>query len=240
MTCSSRYLEYRPSRPVPQYLKNFIKMRSGLNQFGEPRYRLVWGPDRYEQAAGEWLEWDDNLGVNDRNYVNRKGEDLNKPLRIVEDLRWIPKYPVKDKWVLEKWLPAESFGDPETWFKAVSPSGKYPLLGKYPYEGDYESTGYEFPNEALSEAILGSAIGRIEHYVDALPSTLEGRMKRAKFLAQKRDDDKEARLLSKQNEMVSDCGWAFNGKKFMSMQGDKRQSDREQTAERIGVNPINI
>lgn len=240
MTCSSRYLEYRPSREVPKYLQDFIRMRAGENKYGEPRYRLVWGPDRYEQAGGEWLEWEESLGVNDRNYVNRKGEALNKPLRIVEDLRWVQKYPVKDKWVLEKYLPSESFGDPDTWFKAVSPSGKFPLLGKFPYEGDYESTGYEFPNEALTEAIIGNAIGRIEHYVDTLPSTMEGRVKRTKYLAQKRDDEKEAKLAAKHLDIVHDSSLAFSGKPFMAMTGDKRKSDRDATAERIGINPINL
>jgi hypothetical protein len=237
---SSRYLEVRVTREVPKYLADFIKLRGGENRYGEPRYRVVWGPDRWEQAGGEWLEWDESLGVNDRNYVNRKGEALNKPLRIVEDLRWIRKYPVENKWVLEKWLPAESFGDPDTWYRAVSPSGKYPSLGKYPTFGDYESTGYEFPNEALTEGILGNAIGRIEHYVDALPSTSEGRVKRAKYLAQHRDDEKESRLEKKHLEIVQDSGFAFSGKPFMSFAGDKRKSDRDATAERIGVNPINL
>ncbi len=238
--CSSRYLEVRTTREVPKYLQEFILRRGGETRFGEARYRLVWSPDRYEQAGGEWLEWDESLHVNDRNYVNRKGEALNKPHRIVEDLRWLRKYPTQDKWVLEKWIAPENFGDPETWYKAVSPSGKYPILGKYPTFGDYESTGYEFPNEALTEGILGNAIGRIEHYVDSLPSTMEGRVKRAKYLAQARDDMKEKNLESKHLEIVQDSGFAFSGKPFMAMSGDKRKSDRDATAERIGVNPINL
>jgi hypothetical protein len=215
-------------------------MRGGVNKYGEPRYRLIWAADRFEQAAGEWLEWDENLGVNDRNYVNRKGDALNKPLRVVEDIRWVNKYPVKDKWFLEKWLPSETYGSVDEWYKHRSPSGKYPSLGGYPYEGDYEDTGYQFPNEACTEAIIGNAIGRIEHYVDSLPSTLLGRVKRSEYLAKQKDDLKEASLAKKHEEIVSDSGWAFNGKKFMSMQGEKRQSDRDRTAESVGISLNNI
>jgi len=240
MTCPSRYLENKQTREVPSHIRQFIKTRAGLTPFGEPRYRLVWASDRYEQAGGEWLEWEESLGVNDRNYVNRKGELLNVPKRIVIDLRWVRKYPTEGVWVLEKWMSPESYGREEDWYKARTPDGKWPVLGRYPYEGDFESTGYEFPNEAVTEAIIASAIGRIEHYVDQLPSTLEGRVKRSKYLAQKRDDEKEARLENKHLEIVKESGFAFHGKPMMSMAGDKRKSDRDATAERIGVNPINL
>lgn len=237
---SSRYLEHRPSRQIPEYLRKFINLRGGMNPFNEPRYRLVWSEDRFEQVGGEWYEWDESLSVNDRNYVNRHGQELNKPRRVVEDLRWIHKYPTEHKWVLEKWQSAETYGDPELWYQAVSPSGKVPLMGAYPHQGDYESTGYEFPSEALVEAIVGHAIGRMEHMMDKLPATAKGRVIRADYEARQRNDKKEAALAKKHEEIVSDSGWAFNGKKFMSNAGAKHKSDREATAERIGINPINV
>lgn len=237
---SSRYLQHRPSRSLPKHIKNLIKLRGGVNKFDEPRYRLVWGPDRFEQVGGEWFDWDESLAVNDRNYVNRKGEALNKPKRVVIELRWIQKYPIQDKWILEKWVPSDFYGNPEDWFKAVAPDGKTPLLGGFPYDGDYEDTGYAFPNEAITEGILGNAIGRIEHYVDNLPSTLIGRMKRSEYLAKQKDDAKELVLDKRNTAIVQDAGWAFNGKSFSSGTGVKHQSDREATATRLGLNLNNI
>lgn len=237
---SLRYLQHRPTRSVPKHILNLIKMRGGLNKFGEPRYRLVWGPDRWEQVGGEWLDWDESLSVNDRNYVDRKGNPLNKPLNIVQELRWVQKYPVEDKWILEKWLGSEFYGLEEDWYKARTPNGLVPLLGQYPSEGDYEDTGYAFPNEAVTEAILGSAVGRIEKYIDELPSSIKGRMKRQEYLGKQRQLDKDAQLDKKQSDILSESGWAFNGKTFSSGVGEKHQSDREATATRLGLNLNNI
>lgn len=224
---SSRYLEYRGPQ-VEKYLRKAIEMRGGVTRFGEPRYRLVLAHERFEQAGGKWHEWDENLGVNDRNYVNRHGQELNKPLRVVEEMRWVPKYPQANVWILEKWLGPENYGARESW--------PYEQLGAYPEQGDYEATGYEFPGEALTEAIVLKAIGRIEHYADRLPSTMKGRVKRAEYLAKQRDEEKEARLEKRDAEIVADAGFAFGGKSF-SASGEKRKSDRDATAEKLGINP---
>jgi hypothetical protein len=190
--------------------------------------------------AGEWHEWDESLSVNERNYVDRKGNRTNTPLRVVQELRWIQKYPIDDKWILEKWMPSSFYGTESDWYKSRTPDGKWPLLGQYPNEGDYEDTGYAFPNEAVTEAILANAVGRIEHYVDSLPSTPEGRVRRAQYLAQMRHDKKEEILDKKHTEIIRETGWAFSGKTFSSGAGNKRQSDRDKTAERLGISLNNI
>ena len=243
---SSRYMQY--SGPdVAGYLKKAIKMRAGLTPFGEPRYRLVWGPLRLEQAGGIWHDWDERLSVNDRNYVDRKGNELNKPIRVVEELRWVPKYPSHlTKWILEKWCRPSDYGTPEQWFSTTAEGGTcylsatqdkiLPLLGDYPWQGDYEDTGYAFPSEALTEGIILNAIGRIEKANDLLPATMYGRALRAEYQMKQREETREKNWEKNAKEVIEEAGWAFHGASFSSGAGEKRKSDREATADRLGIN----
>jgi hypothetical protein len=82
----------------------------GLNPFGQPNYRCVWGYQR-----GDW--------IGGQRY-----------------LKYIDRARHCERWHLEKWVPAESFGTPESWYSAgmVDVDGaKVNVLGAYPADGDY-------------------------------------------------------------------------------------------------------
>jgi len=82
----------------------------GLNQFGQQRYRIVWGYQR-----GFWIGNQHFLKYTDRQRH-------------------------KERWHLEKWYPADHFGTPEQWYASamVDVSGAIlNVLGPYPAEGDY-------------------------------------------------------------------------------------------------------
>jgi len=42
------------------------------NPYGEPLYRLVWAEGRFVESGGEWLDWDENLSITERNPVGRE------------------------------------------------------------------------------------------------------------------------------------------------------------------------
>src|SRR6266850_891835 len=241
----SPWLEYRPTVHIPKYLKDSINTRIGFNKFGGPRYRLVWAPDRYELSYGIWHDWDENLGVNERNYISKNGDELNKPRRVVEEFRWTPKYPLDlTKWILETWRPPESYGTPLQWFSSTQEGGtcqwnqflnkSIPVLGDYPWYGDYEYTGYAFPNEALTEAIILNAVGRMEHHIDSLPSSKEGRVKRAKYMQQQSEERREKAWTDRAEAITKDANFAFGQREFIGF-GPKHKSDREATAEKLGL-----
>ena len=91
---------------VERALRDF----GGMNPFGQPYYRIVWGYQR-----GFWIGNQHFLKYTDR-----------------------PRH--KERWHLEKWVPAESFGTPRQWYASamVDVAGQLVnVLGPYPAEGDY-------------------------------------------------------------------------------------------------------
>lgn len=57
------------------------------------------------------------------------------------ELRRVPKYFPHERWHIERWLPPEAYGAPETWrAQTTEMEGglALPALGPYPSRGDYE------------------------------------------------------------------------------------------------------
>ena len=87
---------YDTTRPVPEYCSRILS-RFGTNPYGEPIYRVVWGQSRaMEVVTGGW--W---------------------PVEDVVEYRRI-KVGTTDKYIVQKWLPAETYGSPELFFSAYS------------------------------------------------------------------------------------------------------------------------
>jgi hypothetical protein len=86
----------------------------------------VWGWNRLAWIGGKFEEHDPSTG---------------SLLREVVELRQEPKYPAVNRWHIEKWLPAEAYGSPRTWWAQtleVDDGFSIPALGPYPARGDYE------------------------------------------------------------------------------------------------------
>lgn len=110
---------------VPESLKIRLLSAGGINRFGEPNFRVVWGEDRETWIGGEWVDTDDS----------------GNELRRVAECRKVPKYVPNDRWYLEKWMPPEHYGSPEAWDKyqvEVVDGESIPALGPYPSRGEYE------------------------------------------------------------------------------------------------------
>jgi hypothetical protein len=93
---------------TPEYITEALIQVGGLNRFGKPNYRVIWGGNR-------------------QGWVNGKLELLYKliPPRAL------------NRWIVEKWLPAEEWWGPrETWWQTKEDG--VDLLGPYPEEGEYE------------------------------------------------------------------------------------------------------
>jgi len=105
-------------RETPAEIERVLRVAGGLNRFGDPNYKAVWGRNRLDWICGNWEDRDDHGLI----------------VREVVEARYVPKYAPLDRWHIEKWFPPESYGPPEAWWGRASETE----LGPYPSRGDYE------------------------------------------------------------------------------------------------------
>ena len=116
----------RETHDTQESVARSLELAGGSNPFGEPNYRAIWGWNRLAWIGGKFEERDPATG---------------SLLREVVELRQEPKYPAVNRWHIEKWLPAEAYGSPRTWYAQtieVANGRSIPALGPYPSRGEYE------------------------------------------------------------------------------------------------------
>lgn len=124
----------------------------GLNRFGKPEWRIVWGPERLEWRGGNHADHDAN-GI---------------LIRRVAEMRLSPKYGKKPRWVLERWLAPELYGSPERWRREnLDPETNLLQLGPYPSQGEYEPC-FKFEDEKgevipVNEDMLHCLVNMVLH-----------------------------------------------------------------------------
>ncbi len=115
----------RETHDAPSAIQERIARAGGVNRFGEPNFRVVWGGARLAWIGGRWTDRDAHGNV----------------LRESIELRRVPKYLPEDRWHIERWMPPESYGSPEEWFARtteIEDGIRIPALGPYPSRGEYE------------------------------------------------------------------------------------------------------
>jgi hypothetical protein len=118
-------LVVRETHDTPETVAHRLEPAGGLNRFGEPNYRAVWGWNRLAWIGGKFEDRDDHGAL----------------LRERVELRMEPKYPAVNRWHIERWLPPETYGSPGAWYAQTieRESGiSIPALGPYPSRGEYE------------------------------------------------------------------------------------------------------
>lgn len=115
----------REIHEAPPWVLQRVTRAGGLNRFGEPNFRVVWGGSRLAWIGGRWVGRDDHGNI----------------IRETVELRREPKYVPVDRWHVERWLPPECYGSPSSWYElTVETEGsiRVPTLGPYPSRGEYE------------------------------------------------------------------------------------------------------
>ena len=116
----------RETHETPENVANLLARASGINRFGEPNYRAIWGWNRLAWIGGKFVERDPATG---------------SLLREVVELRQEPKYPAVNRWHIERWVPPEVYGSPPQWYSQTierENGVSIPALGPYPSRGEYE------------------------------------------------------------------------------------------------------
>lgn len=115
----------RERHDTPASLESRVARAGGLNRYGEPNFRVVWGWSRLTWIGGKWTDTDLSGNL----------------LREVIELRQLPKYFPHDRWHIERWLPPEAYGSPALWYSQTLEREDgilIPALGPYPRRGEYE------------------------------------------------------------------------------------------------------
>ncbi len=113
------------TRRAPKELERRLVLAGGTNLFDRPNFRLIWASGRLEWQGGRWNDFD---------------EQENR-IRSVVAVRHVPRYEPFEGWIVEKWVPPETYGTRENWnrqFTELIDGIAVQTLGPYPSEGDYE------------------------------------------------------------------------------------------------------
>ena len=174
----------------------------GVNRFGEPMFRVVWGPERLTWIGGEWVDTDDSTNVT---------------RRIIEE-RQVPKYYPVERYYLEKWMPPEHYGSPEAWAESQIETVdgiRIPNLGPYPSRGEYELS-MRFQTR---DGGFASIDGQDEAIVDLVRMIKKGEAisRTENWLAIQRDKEKKERDWSSRADDILDDTNKFAGKPHIYM-----------------------
>jgi hypothetical protein len=105
-------------RDCPPEVAQELAVAGGLNRFGEPNFRVVWGYNRIVPMTGEWQEWEHSVAkLTDKLTGFSEQRPFIRLVRSVVETRQEPKYLPANCWHLEKWCPPEDYGSPDLWRK---------------------------------------------------------------------------------------------------------------------------
>ncbi len=191
----------RESKETPAAVARRLKLAGGINRYGEPNFRAVWGWSRLTWIGGKW---------EDRDATGRL-------LREVVELRQVPKYFPFDRWHIERWCPAELYGSPAAWYVRtleVEGGRSIPALGPYPERGEYELCftlqGQRGEFVQLTPTIA-EYVARAVEFCRGVPPRARREALDARLAREGRDFDHYADVI------LSDAGPAFYGLPFITV-----------------------
>jgi hypothetical protein len=143
-------------RQCPQEFVDRLIDLGGLNRFGNPNWRVVWGQSEIEIVGGTWQVPKPGTHLT----VSPKGELIQVPNTMeIAEMRHVLKYEGQACWVLERYFPPENYGTEHQWYEEnKDQKSGLCLLGPYPDEGYYECCQRLVTNDGraveLNDAVL--------------------------------------------------------------------------------------
>lgn len=123
-------------RNTPDWITDEVNRIGGLNRFGGPNYRVIWGGSRTHLVGGKfkdvlYVKSDEHLITPDRAIVTE-----------VPEIRTLLKYH-PFRWHLERWRGPEFYGTQREFYEQTwDEECKFHTQGPYPAMGDYEHIFY--------------------------------------------------------------------------------------------------
>jgi hypothetical protein len=220
MKSSSR--EVIEHRACPKGVVRELELAGGVNPYGEPMFRVVWGWDRIVPIHGEWQEFEQCLATLTDKLTGVVGSRIVTRLkRSVIETRHVPKYLPANCWHLEMWRPASEYGTREDWEKlgeevldgmTVNTSGPYPERGEYelcyPLTHDGTSSGQPIP-------LVADVVAAIAGMIRCGRERFSYQQRRAAI--EQREALREEGLQRKTREMLKDGLRPFAGEEFVTV-----------------------
>jgi hypothetical protein len=209
-------------RDCPPHVARELTVAGGLNPYGEPMFRVVWGYNRIVPITGEWQEFEQFVcTLTDKltGYVERRR--VTKLVRSVIETRHQPKYLPGNCWHLEMWRPPEEYGSPEKWKKlgeeviqglTVDTSGPYPSRGEYElcYPLTHDGTSRGEPVILVAD-VVSEIVGMIKYGKQAF------NFQQRKAAIEQRERLKEEGLFKRTCDMLKDGMRPFAGEDFVTV-----------------------
>lgn len=121
-------------REVPAWVTHRVNRLGGMNQYGNPNYRVIWGGNRTYKVGGKFK----SVLYVPSNIIGEKKAIVTE----VPEIRTLLKYH-PFRWHLERWRGPEFYGTAEEWYTQTwDEECQFHTQGDYPYEGDYEHIFY--------------------------------------------------------------------------------------------------
>ncbi len=193
----------REQHEAPESVARRLAIAGGVNRYGEPNYRAVWGWSRLTWIGGKW---------EDRNAA---GETV----REVIELRHVPKYAPHDRWHIERWMPPEYYGSPRAWYaQTIEREGGIfvPALGPYPSRGEYEHC-LTLEGQRGEFIQLTPTVG--EYIARAIEAGMSVRSADRRAAIRRREERRERDWESFADDVLSDGMPAFHGVPFVNVVG---------------------
>lgn len=190
----------RETHEAPEPLQRQVARAGGLNRFGEPNYRVVWGWSRLSLIGGKWADYDA--------HGNLLAERI--------EMREVPKYLPTNRWHLERWMPPESYGSPKQWYAQTIEREDgilIPALGPYPRRGEYEHC---FTLQSPHGEFLGLTPAACEHIVRAVEFSRTQNAWLMKLALRKREEDEAKAWDARADAILNDATPAFDGHTFVT------------------------
>jgi hypothetical protein len=206
-TRSARIVVIRESHEPPESVARALELAGGKNPFGEPHFRAVWGWNRLAWIGGKFEEHDPSTG---------------SLLREIVELRQEPKYPAVNRWHIEKWLPAEAYGSPRSWWAQtieVANGRSIPALGPYPARGDYEHclTLEGPPSKGKCGEFVQLTATAAEHIARAIESSRKHPRSKARVSLYEREDRADREYGDFAYDILDDAVPAFHKQPFVTV-----------------------
>jgi hypothetical protein len=198
---AGRVAVLRETHETPPQVAERLLRAGGVNRYGEPNYRAVWGWNRLAWIGGKFEDRDER-------------GDL---VREAVELRREPKYAAVNRWHIERWMPPEGYGSPRQWYAQTlerENGVSIPALGPYPDRGDYEHCfTLQDPRGNFVQLTAAAA----EHIAHAI----EWSRKAPRAAGKRRIDDRSAREEQHYDEwaydLLDDAVPAFHKQPFVTV-----------------------
>jgi len=189
----------RETHETPAGVQERATRAGGVNRYGEPNFRVVWGGSRLAWIGGRWTDRDAH----------------GNTIREKVELRRVPKYLPEDRWHIERWLPAESYGSPEQWLAQtteIEDGVRVAALGPYPSRGDHEHC---FTLESASGEFIPLTPAACDWIVRAIEWSRRQRRTEMRGAIAGREARRERHLDRGMDDILDDAVPAFHGEAFV-------------------------